>query len=124
MNVQVSIVVDVSQFAELVHERAHSRLRRADHFCKCFLTDLPHDGLRPPFFAEIRKEKEKSGESPLPTNSLKVASREAKRGNSEPLETRCASSWRTCAMQIAPPHGLRRTAARCSLMKSRKSTQP
>ena len=29
------------------------------------LTDLPPDGLRPPFFAEIRKEKKKAGESPF-----------------------------------------------------------
>src|SRR6266446_6808772 len=60
---QFSVVFDKTQFAEFVHEKAHTRSGRADHLRQCFLTKLSHDRLRPAFFAEICKQKEKSGEA-------------------------------------------------------------
>jgi hypothetical protein len=63
MNFQFSIVFDKTQFAEFVHEKAHARSRRADHLRQRFLTELSHDRLGPAFLAEIREEKEKSGEA-------------------------------------------------------------
>jgi hypothetical protein len=42
---QFSVVFDIAQFAELVHEKAHARSRRADHFRKRFLTKLADDRL-------------------------------------------------------------------------------
>jgi len=56
MNFQVSIVVDVSQFAELVHEKAHPRSGRANHLREGFLTKIPGDRLNRGFFAEIRQK--------------------------------------------------------------------
>jgi hypothetical protein len=60
---QFSVVVDKAQLTELVHEKAYSRSGRADHLRHCFLTDLSHDRLRLALLAEIRKKKEKSGET-------------------------------------------------------------
>ena len=56
---QFSIVFNIAQFAELVHEKADARSRRADHFREGFLTKFPDDRLSRGFFAEIRqKQKE------------------------------------------------------------------
>src|SRR5947209_645513 len=63
MDFQFSVVFDETQFAEFVHEKAHARSGRADHLRQRFLTELSHDRLRPAFLAEIRKQKEKSGEA-------------------------------------------------------------
>ena len=65
MDFQFTVVFDETQFAEFVHEKAHARSRRADHFRQRFLTDLSHDRLRSRFLAEICKEKEKSGKAPF-----------------------------------------------------------
>jgi hypothetical protein len=54
-DLKFSVVFDVAQFAELVHEEAHARSRRADHFRKGFLTKLPDGRLNRGFFAEIRQ---------------------------------------------------------------------
>src|SRR6266446_3752963 len=56
-------ILHETQFAELVHEKAHARSGRADHLRQRFLTELSHDRLRPAFLAEICKQKEKSGEA-------------------------------------------------------------
>src|SRR6185503_4639887 len=45
---QMAVVVDEAQIPKLVHEMAHSRARRADHFGQRLLTDLGCDGLGPP----------------------------------------------------------------------------
>src|SRR6266446_6110452 len=63
MDFQSSVVFDKTQFAEFVHEKAHTRSGRADHLRQCFLTKLSHDRLWPAFLAEICKEEEKSGET-------------------------------------------------------------
>jgi hypothetical protein len=34
----VSVVTDKAQFAEIVHEKAHTRPRHSDHFRESFLT--------------------------------------------------------------------------------------
>src|ERR1700737_1613723 len=59
MDLELSVVLDKTQFAEFVHEKAHARSGRADHFRQRFLTEISHDRLRPAFLAEIRKQKEK-----------------------------------------------------------------
>jgi hypothetical protein len=38
VNFQVSVVTDKAQFAEIVHEKAHTRPRHSDHFRESFLT--------------------------------------------------------------------------------------
>jgi hypothetical protein len=63
MDLKFSVVLDKTQFAELVHEKAHPRSGRADHLRQRFLTEVSHDRLRPAFLAEICKQKEKSGEA-------------------------------------------------------------
>jgi hypothetical protein len=63
MNLEFSVVFDKTQFAEFVHEKTYARSGRSDHLRQRFLTELSHDRLRPPFLAEICKQKEKSGES-------------------------------------------------------------
>src|SRR5258708_37096562 len=63
MDLDFSVVFDKTQFAEFVHEEAHSRSGRADHLRQRFLTERSHDRLRLSFLAEICKEEEKSGET-------------------------------------------------------------
>ena len=65
MNLEMSIVIDVAQFAKFVHEMTYARSRRADHFRQRFLTDFSHDRLRSRFLAEICKEKEQPGKAPF-----------------------------------------------------------
>jgi hypothetical protein len=65
MNFHVSIVVDISQFSEFVHEEADAGPGCADHFRQGFLTDLSHNRLRPRFLAEVCEEKEEPGKAPL-----------------------------------------------------------
>ena len=63
MDFKFSVVFYKTQFAELVHEKAHARPGRADHLRQRFLTERAHDRLRLPFLAEICKQKEKPGEA-------------------------------------------------------------
>src|SRR6202043_2252411 len=63
MDLDFSVVFDKTQFAEFVHEEAHTRSGRANHLRKRFLTESSHDRLWPAFLAEICKEKEKPGET-------------------------------------------------------------
>ena len=44
---------------------AHARARCTDHLGQHFLSEFSHNRLWPAFFAEIREEKEKSGEALL-----------------------------------------------------------
>jgi hypothetical protein len=59
----VAVVINKAQLPKSVHEKAHARSRRADHFGQRFLTDFRDDWLRPTFLPKICKEKEKSGEA-------------------------------------------------------------
>jgi len=61
----MSIVLDISQFSEFIHEEADAGSGRADHFRQGFLSDLSHNRLRPCFLAEVREEKEEPGKTPL-----------------------------------------------------------
>ena len=57
MDFQFSIVFDVAQLAEFVHEMADARSSGPDHLREDFLTELSDNRLRSVFLAEIRKEK-------------------------------------------------------------------
>jgi hypothetical protein len=59
----VAVVINKAQLPKFVHEKAHARSRRTDHFGQRFLTDFRDDWLRPTFLTKICKEKEKSGEA-------------------------------------------------------------
>src|SRR6202047_2431888 len=63
MDLDFSVVFDKTQFAESVHEKAHTRSGRANHLRQRFLTERSHDRLRSAFLAEICKQKKKSGET-------------------------------------------------------------
>ena len=63
MDFQFSIVFDVAQFAEFIHEMTDARPGRADHLREDFLTKLSDDRFRCVFLAEIRKEKENASEA-------------------------------------------------------------
>jgi hypothetical protein len=62
VNFDMTVVVDVAQLAEFVHEEADAGARRADHLGECFLTDLRDHWLRVAVFAEIREEKKHPGQ--------------------------------------------------------------
>src|ERR1700730_14917505 len=54
-----AVVINKTQFPKSVHEKAHARSRRADHFGQRFLTDFRYDWLRPTFLAKIgQKQKD------------------------------------------------------------------
>ena len=63
MDFQFSIVFDVTQFAEFIHEMTNTRSGRADHLREDFLTKFSDDWLRRVFLAEIREEKENASEA-------------------------------------------------------------
>src|SRR5579862_1774237 len=56
----LAVVIDKPQFAELVHEKTHARSRGADHVRQCFLTDFRQDRLGAACLAKIRQEEERS----------------------------------------------------------------
>src|SRR6185312_417700 len=60
MNLQVSVVLDKSELAELVHEGAHPRPCSADHLRERLLAYLRYHGLRFALLAEIRHQEEQS----------------------------------------------------------------
>src|SRR6202022_1624691 len=62
MDLEFSVVFDETQFAEFVHEEAHTRPGRANHLRQRFLTERSHDRLRLPFLPEIRKQKMNCGD--------------------------------------------------------------
>ena len=62
MDFQFSIVFDIAQFAEFVHEITDSRSGRADHLRKEFLTESSDNRLRRVLLAEVRKEKENASQ--------------------------------------------------------------
>ena len=58
MDFQFSIVSDIIQFAEFVHEIADAGSSCPDHLRKNFLTELSDDRLGRVVLAKIRKKKE------------------------------------------------------------------
>ena len=56
MDFEMSVVVNETQFTELVHEVAHARPGRADHLSECFLTDLRENWLRSAFLSKIGQQ--------------------------------------------------------------------
>ena len=63
MDLNAAVVVNKAQFPEFVHEEAHARPCRSDHFRQRLLTDLRNDRLRLAFLAEIRQQQEKPGKT-------------------------------------------------------------
>ena len=41
-----TVILDKAEFAEPVHEKAHSRPCRSNHFRECLLRDLGNQGVR------------------------------------------------------------------------------
>jgi hypothetical protein len=60
----VTVVINKTQFPEFVHEETHAGSRRADHLRQGLLTDFRYDWLRPTLFAKIR-QKQKNPCQPL-----------------------------------------------------------
>ena len=60
MDFEMSVVINETQFAELVHEVAHARPGRADHLSECFLTDLCENWLRSAFFSKIGHQQQQA----------------------------------------------------------------
>ena len=58
VDLQVAIVIDEAQFPEFVHEMAHARTRRADHFSECLLADFRDDSLGFSLLAKIGQYQE------------------------------------------------------------------
>jgi hypothetical protein len=54
VNLKGSVVLDEPELAELVHEEAHARSRRANYFRERLLTNLRYNRLWPSLLAEIR----------------------------------------------------------------------
>src|ERR1700732_1481670 len=65
VNFDLSIVVDETVFAELVHEKTYPRTRGADHFRQRLLTERHRHRRRIAFLAEIGEQQEQAGPTPL-----------------------------------------------------------
>jgi len=63
MDFELSVVLDITQFAKFIHEMTDARSGCTDHLRKDFLTKLSHDWLRRVFLAEIRKQQENASEA-------------------------------------------------------------
>ena len=55
VNLDVSIVIDETKLAKLVHEMAYAGSGGADHLRQCFLTNIRTDLLRAARLPEIRE---------------------------------------------------------------------
>ena len=53
MDFEMPVVINETQFAELVHEVADTRAGRADHLGECFLTDLCENWLGSALLSKI-----------------------------------------------------------------------
>ena len=60
MNLDLSIVADEAELAELVHEKTDPRSSRSDHFGQRFLADSDANGLRAGFLSEIGQQQQQS----------------------------------------------------------------
>src|SRR4029453_2450962 len=65
MDLQVTVVLDEPELAELVHEAAYARPRGADHLRERLLANLRNDRLRSAFLAEIRQQEKSPRQSLL-----------------------------------------------------------
>src|ERR1700732_4926287 len=65
VNFDLSVVVDETFFAELVHEETYSRTRGADHSRQRLLAESHRDRRRIAFLAEIGEQQEQAGQTPL-----------------------------------------------------------
>ncbi len=54
MDLNVAVVINKAQLPKFVHEKAHARSRRTDHFGQRFLTHFRDDWLRPTFLSASR----------------------------------------------------------------------
>ena len=57
---QLAVVINETQFAELIHKMTDARAGGADHLGQCFLIDLRNGRLRLPLFPEIRYQEQRS----------------------------------------------------------------
>ena len=60
MHFDPTVIVDEAQRAEFIHEKAHARARRPNHFSERLLADLCDYRLRSAIFAEIRQQQKES----------------------------------------------------------------
>jgi hypothetical protein len=75
MNFYLTVVANETEFAELVHEKAHPRSCRTDHFSQSFLTNGWINGRGSTFLAKIRQQEEKACETlSLELNSWSIKS--------------------------------------------------
>src|ERR1700730_2763905 len=65
MDFQVAVVIDQAHFSEPIHEKAHARSRRADHFREDFLADLRNNRLGLTFLAILREDEKKPSQALL-----------------------------------------------------------
>jgi len=65
VNLDVSVVVDETKLAKLVHEMADAGSGGADHLRQCFLTNVRTDRLRAAFLPEIREQQQHARKPPL-----------------------------------------------------------
>src|SRR6266566_1414052 len=63
--VAVAVIIDQAHFSEPIHEKAHARSRRADHFREGFLADLRNNRLGLTFLAILREDEKKSSQALL-----------------------------------------------------------
>ncbi len=59
MHVQLTVIVDETQFAEFIHEETDTGARGADHLGERFLTDLRNDRLRFTFLPKVGQQQER-----------------------------------------------------------------
>jgi hypothetical protein len=64
-NLYFPVVFYKALFAKFVHEEAHARTGRADHFRECFLAENDRNRLSAAFLAEIRKQQQKTSKPPF-----------------------------------------------------------
>src|ERR1700735_3852307 len=65
VDLNMPIVIDEAEFAELVHEKADAGSGSADHIRQRFLTDVRTDPLRNAFLSEIRQQQQHARKPPL-----------------------------------------------------------
>jgi len=62
---KVAVVINQAHFSELIHEKAHSSTRRANHLRERFLADLWNNPLGLTFLAKLRENEKYPSQAPL-----------------------------------------------------------
>ena len=62
---QVAVVINQAHFSEPIHEKAHARSRRADHFRERFLADLCNNRFGLTFLPKLREDEKKPSQALL-----------------------------------------------------------